>query len=670
VLTRRLGKRRRHEAAYLFTLAVLVAAALVVSSASPPAASAAILPPTTIDGPGPEILDFGGVAMAADGSGGLVYVKTVEGIPHVFAARYVGGSWSEPIRVDAAGRFEASQPRIAAGSGGELIVTWVSPIATVGGKVRRALYSARLAPGARQFGATLLVDANLGEARGVSPSLATGAPGSAYVAYEVTTEEFTPGSPPVSGAVQLRPGDVVAEVRLAHLAGGRWSRLGAMNRNSAASMRPPGVANAPQVVAVATGNAVVAWQEPDSSGAARIWERRIFGTTVGPPSQVSPSAWEGKPIVADADSFALDVTPTERAVIATHLAASASSALGGPAVFLTTMGPSSVAGSGVPSAPQLIGGPGAGPLGSASVAVVNGSGGQGRTVLGYSSGSSLRAFGISETGTVAAISPAATPPTPGGDVVAAADPDGGGFLAYPSSDAEGLPVLAVQQEADSGAIQTGLVAGVRSGPIAELSLARSGLGDGLIAFRQGEPGAFEIVATRVTASPSTFQAKAPSGWVSPGAALLRWGAAESSSGGVTYTVLIDGRQVAGGLHRLSFKPGRALTGSGVLSARVLATDSAGDEELSKPVKLRVDSRPPVAHVALDQRSRRLTVKLKDAESGLRRAATRIDFGDGADDHGGAKLRHVYAKPGSYELSIRARDRVGNVLTERLRVRVR
>ncbi len=46
--------------------------------------AAVILPAVTIDGPSEEIVGFGGVAMAEDGTGGVVYLKRVDGVAHVF----------------------------------------------------------------------------------------------------------------------------------------------------------------------------------------------------------------------------------------------------------------------------------------------------------------------------------------------------------------------------------------------------------------------------------------------------------------------------------------------------------------------------------------------------------------------------------------------------------
>ena len=143
-------------------------------------------------------------------------------------------------------------------------------------------------------------------------------PGKAIVAYRAITFTFNQNT--FSTAVQLRPGDVMADIRVARLNGDRWSRLGAINRNPEASMRPPSATNGPQVGTGAEGAAVVAWQEPDQTGTARIWMRRIFGTTPGPVLQASPTSWEGKPVTADADALSLSVTPYAGARIAMRVA--------------------------------------------------------------------------------------------------------------------------------------------------------------------------------------------------------------------------------------------------------------------------------------------------------------------------------------------------------------
>ncbi len=99
------------------TLPLLALAAIVLAGHAQPA-RAVILPATTIDGPSEEIVGFGGVAMAEDGTGGLVYLKRVDGVAHVFVSRYAEGHWSAPIRVDTEEPYAASWPRIGAAEGG------------------------------------------------------------------------------------------------------------------------------------------------------------------------------------------------------------------------------------------------------------------------------------------------------------------------------------------------------------------------------------------------------------------------------------------------------------------------------------------------------------------------------------------------------------------------
>ena len=76
----------------------LLALAAILLAANPQSARAVILPATTVDGPSPDIVGFGGVAMAEDGTGGIVYLKRVEGVAHVFVAHDAEGRWMAPIR--------------------------------------------------------------------------------------------------------------------------------------------------------------------------------------------------------------------------------------------------------------------------------------------------------------------------------------------------------------------------------------------------------------------------------------------------------------------------------------------------------------------------------------------------------------------------------------------
>jgi hypothetical protein len=635
---------------------------------APTAAQALILPPTTIDGPAPQITEFGGVAMAGDGTGGLVYTKTIEGVPHVFASRYVGGQWSEPIRVDEGLAFEASQPRISAGPHGALEVVWVTPVATVQQKVRDGLMSASLGPGSGAFGRPLLVDANVGNGNGVDPSLAGFGAGKAIVAYRVVTQDF---SGPVTGVVRLRPEDVVADIRVARFVGDRWSRLGNANRNPAASMRPPTPANGPQVAVGPTGNAVMVWQEPDQTGTSRIWARRVFASALGPAYAVSPTTWEGKPIEEEADSFSLDVTSFDQARVAVHLTGSAGASLGGPSIFLYTFGTNSSAEGAKPEGPVLVtlsgGGSEPGPLAFGSVAASGLGGGKGLFRLAFGAGSGIVEKEVEIGGQLKSIPVLAGPPIlAGGTAATSVGPDGSGVLAYPATEGG----LAVQQNDPSGAAQTAAVSGVGSGQVNQLAIGRSGIGDALLGFRQGEPGSYEIVGDAVSAPPTRLTLEAEGKWQRPNQVVLHWLAPVSAVGSLRYSTLIDGRSVMTGIAQLKFHPTPAQMGEGALSVQVLATDALGESVLSEPKTIKVDGAPPEAKLNLQPGRGRLTVKLADAGVGLAPGSAIVNFGDGEVKRHGADFAHVYVKAGTYRVSVKAKDRLGNRMHASYQVKVR
>lgn len=639
-----------------------------------PSASARVLPPITVDGPSADGLILGNVAMAPDGTGGVVYAKTAGGVPHVFVSRYDGG-WGAPIRVDWDQPFDASQPRVAAGRNGRLLVVWVTQVATVDGKIRRGLFSASLGPGASGFGPSLLVDGNVGDGAGVDPSLAGTVPGKAAVAYRVVTYDFPLPPPAPNLAVQLRPGDVMADIRIARLGGDRWSRLGAVNRFSGASMRPPGATNGPKVAIGANGGAVVAWQEPDATGTARVWMRRITGTTVGPVLRGSPEAWGGRPVGDDATAFGLDVTAFDQARLAVRIDGSSGSSLAGQRMFLTTLGTNYSTTGKEPTSPELVDGVGGsvppGPLGPPAVAASDDGGGDGSLRLVFAAGAGVRQVGVDQEGKLlppeAPAGPRAVAGTP---TVAALNPEGGGVTAYQALDGSGLSTVAVRQEYPAGGSQTGLLYGPLGGPVSQLAGAGSGVGDALLAFRQGESGRFAIIVSRVAAPPAKFEVRVPERWVRPRRAKVRWAVAPSAAGGVTYGLMLDGRVVKSGLKRRQITPSPALLGNGVRRVQVVATDQLGQTTISRPVRMRVDGQPPLARVRVMRHRDMVSVKLSDPQSGIVARATRVQFGNGVRERGGAKLRHRYAHGGRYTIRLRARDKAGNPLTQRVRVVVR
>jgi hypothetical protein len=648
-------------------LAALVAVISGVLTVYPGGARATIEPPVTIDGPSEDIVGFGGVAMAEDGSGGAVYLKRVGGVAHVFVARFVGGRWLPPIQADAGQPYIASWPRIAAADGGELVVVWATPFATEAGRPEYELLGATLDAGAQAFGPAMIVDPDIEGGTGTSPDLAMSSTGQADVVYRVVHEE----AGRTTSIPLLRPGDVIEDVRVARFNGETWSGLGAINRDAGVSMRAPTQDNAPQIAVGPTGNGVVVWQEPEVSGVARIWARRIFGRTLGYVMPVSATSYRGAPISDDADAPSVALSVLGQAEVAYRQTAGGGSPLGGARIFLNTLpdGESLKA-----SGTEFLG------AGLADPAVGGGVGGVGPPDIDVDAHREVRLLydangaprvvegdGQGLTGALTLGGPFAGADQPSASVM---NPAGGGVSAWPSVDRSGDPGVALREDFPDGAVQTGLVSGGAGGPVSGLSVGRSGLGDGLVGFEQGPLGDAAIVAAVASAPPAELVISTPNGWVEPARAGVSWEAARSADGPLSYAVVLDGRVLPTPAGVLSLRISPRGLGDGGHRVQVLATDIDGQQMLSAPDDLRVDGRPPTVSVALVRGGRGVRVRVRDGASGVRARAVRVSFGDGHGARGRKQMTHVYARAGVYRIVAYVRDRVGNAAVVRRLVSVR
>jgi hypothetical protein len=621
-------------------------------------AHAVILPAVTIDGPSSEIVGFGGIAMAEDGTGGLVYLKRVDGVAHVFVARYVGGHWLAPIRVDTGEQFAASWPRIGAADGGELVVVWVTPFATEH-EHPVELLGATLGPGASGFGPAMIVDPEVGEGLGTSPDLAMSSTGQADVVYRVVEANGT--------TALLRTGDVSESVRVAHYDGARWTRLGEINRDPGVSMRAPTEANAPQIAIGPTGNGVVVWQEPEITGddPARIWARRLFGSSLDYVMPVSATTFHGTPIEEDAEAPSLALSRLGQAEVAYRQPAREGSPLPGPRIFMNIL-PDGEAVSGaefqgaVIADSEVSGGRSA-KIGRPSIDID-----ENRDVrLLYDSNGEpqvVEGTDLGLTGTLSLGSPfVGSALAPADELPAASvmNPEGGGVSAWPSETSAGAPAVAVREDFPDAGVQTGLVSGGAGGPIGDLAVGRSGLGDGLVAFQQGELGDAAIVAAQVTAPPDRFVISAPKEWVKPTQAEVSWEPAASANGPLRYTVVLDGRELATpeGTFTYRFDPNGL--GDGIHEVQLLATDADGQQSLTAPAKLRIDGQPPTVKLTRVEGGHGVIVHVGDALSGVDVHAVRVAFGDGQRASAKRVFHHRYAHAGIYTIVVDVRDNIGN-----------
>jgi hypothetical protein len=250
------------------------------------------------------------------------------------------------------------------------------------------------------------------------------------------------------------------------------------------------------------------------------------------------------------------------------------------------------------------------------------------------------------------------------------NPAGGGVSAWPSAAANGRPAVGVREDFPGGAVQTALVSGGAGGEIGDLSVGRSGLGDGLVAFRQGPVGNAAIVAASATAPPVRGVLTLPNGWVKPGGAVVAWQAATSADGPLTYRVVLDGRSQPTPPEASSLRLDPLGLGSGRHRVQLLATDIDGQSNLTPVSTLRVDATPPVVTVAARRRGRAVVVRISDPDSGVSKRNVKVSFGDGTGASRRARYSHRYAHAGVYTIVAHVRDKVGNVGVVRRLVSVR
>ena len=260
------------------------------------------------------------------------------------------------------------------------------------------------------------------------------------------------------------------------------------------------------------------------------------------------------------------------------------------------------------------------------------------------------------SGTLSLGSPFAGSEAPSASVM---NPAGGGVSAWVSATSGGVPGVAVREDFPDGAVQTALVGGGAGGPIGELAVGRSGLGDGLIAFQQGPIGDAAIVAAEATAPPAELILNSPKGWIKPSQAQLAWEPAASADGPLRYTVVLDSRPLAtpAGAFAYTINPHRL--GDGVHTVQLLGTDIDGQSTLSPPSSLSIDGNPPTVQIARAQGGYGVSVRVHDAYAGVDAHAVSVSFGDGGQARGRTRFSHRYAHGGIYQVVVRVRDNIGN-----------
>lgn len=605
----------------------LLALGTLVALASPAVAQPTPAPPTVIDGPSVAISGLRGMSIARDGTGGLVYSKAVSAISHVFVSPLIGGRFQPPVQVDVGLAGASSQPVIAAGDGGVLLVGFIN-----GGQ----LYVVDKAGTTAGFGSPQALAAGAS-----NPSLQMTDFGKGYLAFTV-----------VDGAGH--------DVRAAFYDNGAWSLEGAPLNDTPADTAGTG-SGAPQVAAAGDGVAIVAWGE-----GGRVLSRRVWGTA---PSVVDEQAdlpsvsgcaevSAGSPAVsAGGDSSYVDVAFQETvscggvdqsrvlvnrlrgsqydgATSADGLSTPGSDSATDPAVAMTEYGQGFVTAAGQAS--------------NNVVAMELGNNGAYGPVLPVNS------------------LPGTAPPYPVPGVAGLFST----LVAWQQSPGTTGPAeIRIRYEPRASALGPELVlSSPAEGPTdAALGIAATGDGggDAAVAWVQGTAGVNQIVVDQLYQPPGAASVATKLSYSRSAQPVLRWSASSARWGPITYTVALDGAQVeqTGGT---SFTVPSALS-DGAQTWQVTATNPAGLSAVSKVARIFVDTVAPVLKVREAGRRRagspqvvRLSYRDPAPASGVARLTVR--WGDGAVTHlepGTHRIIHVYRRAGRYEITVTVADRAGN-----------
>lgn len=628
--------------------ALLTAVVCLLLALLAPAANAGIYPGEPVVGPSAAVRALGGIDLAPDGTGAVVYTMDDGGVDHVFASRLVNGAWSAPERLDGGLAGPSSQPVVTAGDGGRVIAAFVN---------------------AGNVYAVTRADARAGW---VSQALWGGGGASdPHVDLSVNGKGYAVFTAPGAGGH-----DVLAAFSRN---GGSWSVIPAPLDANAANDAGVGAGRA-HVAASADGVAIAVWGE-----AGRVIARRVQGTR---PSVVNADALEGL-VLEGLPALAADapVVSTQDDDSFTGVAFRAVFDVGGTprsrAVFRRLRGSRFEAPFPVDAAPFASG------QGSASPRMATVGTGQGLVVAGndttFNTSALMLLFDVAPSTVVQADS--LIPSTAAAHAVPAAatarkmvvawqvTPSGGGAPEIhgryrDGGDFEGELVLSRPEMGPTSAADGLFAAGDDSGNIA-------------IAWIQDVPGVGRAVAVAtVDQPPARFGAKAVRGFQRSDRPTLGWGVAREQWGRY-FSVAIDG-VAAGVTGQRSFRPRTPLS-QGAHTWQVTALDRRGQSFAARPSTVKVDSVAPFVRARLSGprdagAPLQLSVQAVDTPTGTARPTPGVvtsgvhqvvvDWGDGSPTERIQRgSRHAYARAGRYTLRVTVLDRAGNrtLVREPLRV---
>ena len=627
-MPRRSKTNRGHRLRALCAAALCAIAATLAVAAPPASAGPTLQPSFSVVGPSAAIVGIGGLSVARDGTGGLIFTEQNGANDNVYVSRLVGGSFQPPEEVDSGLGGSSSDPVIAAGNGGLLVVAFIN-----GGQ----LYVNQAPTATTPFPAPTLLFAGA-----QNPAIAITQFGKAYVAFAAS-------------------GDGGSDVRAAYYNAGTWGVEPTPLNVTPGDDAGTGTGR-PAVAAAGDGIGIVAWGE-----AGRIYTRRVTGTQPSVATyQADPSSISGwNEVSADQPSIGVggdssyvvvgfretvaSGSTTQTRVLARRLVAGA---------FDPPAGADSLA---TPDSDS-----------AADPVVLVGEYGRGFLIDDHVISHQLFALALGTNGFPGTV-------TRVDSQVNSASPDATGgiaglfssIIAWQEQPVLGLAEIHLSFAADGGGLGAEQVA---SNPLfgpteADAGLAASGdvNGDAAVAWVQGTGPATRIVAAQLYQPPGGISLNHVDYSNAP-QPTFTWSASHESWGPVTYAISINGT-IAATTAATSYRPPAPLA-DGTYSWQVIATNQGGLTSKTGTATIHIDTLAPRVQLVISGRHTGAPVRLQLSVSDLRPgeaaggssgiATQLVSWGDGAGAvRVGARSSHVYTKPGLYRVSITVSDRAGN-----------
>ena len=614
-----------------FRRAVRLAASvgLVALGAAPAAVQAGFFAGDAIDGPSADIRALGDLDLARDGTGAVAYVKRVDGVDRVLAARFAGGAFQTPEPLDTGLPGTSSQPVVGASDAGRLVVVFVNA-GTVYGVVRPA-------------GGAWSAPTPLGG--GLDPAVDLSINGTAFASFTAQ-----------------------GDVRVARLdrRNNSWTLL-----PEAADVDPAkaaGVGNGRSRVAIsADGVGVVTWGE-----GGHVYARKMFGGGLSnAPQDLTPADFGGR-VAGASDLPEIDAEDDSSYAWVVFRQTFAD---GGTRILARRQRGTSFD---APVAVDDAGGePTAGPridLNGRGVAIATTSGTQSGQPMWAVTDRDLFGAG-GRLFLPSAIAPAIVPA-----VVPAIGENNDGLIGAVLGPAGEVPHVRVRTIEDRVLGPERTLSRAELGPVAAdlgFDVAADRASGAVVAWIQGGPQDRTLVAGYLDRPPGFFAGYTTQRCCQGPLARLTWQASLNIWGPVRYVVTVDGKPagetadtrlaltapLAGGRHRW----------------QVVAFDARGQGKRARTRVLQVDALAPQLSVGYKRKKRVVTLSLRarDLSGGHRASGVRsivVAWGDRSKGVGArqSSLRtsHRYRGGGSYPLRITATDRAGNKRTSLKTLRIR